>query len=266
MNSKKNIFCNNCGKLGHLFHQCKIPITSSGVICFRKVNNTYELLLVRRKDSLGFVDFIRGKYQLEDVNYIVNIFNLMTVQEKKWIEKHNFDYLWNYLWGTSIANQYRNEEKISREKFELLKNGYIVNSKVIDLSYILSICTNKYFEPEWGFPKGRRNFQENDINCALREFTEETGYSKNDITIINNILPIDEIFTGSNYKSYKHKYFLGYVNNSVLPAKKFQLNEISMIQWVDINSINIKFRDYNYEKKIIIKQIINLLNNYNIYY
>ena len=32
--------------------------------------------------------------------------------------------------------------------------------------------------PEWGFPKGRRNYQENDLTCGLREFEEETGYDK----------------------------------------------------------------------------------------
>ena len=47
MNSKKNTFCNNCGKLGHLFHQCKIPITSIGVIAIRKNNNNIEILLIR---------------------------------------------------------------------------------------------------------------------------------------------------------------------------------------------------------------------------
>jgi len=29
-------FCNNCGKNGHLYHCCKKPITSSGIIGFKK--------------------------------------------------------------------------------------------------------------------------------------------------------------------------------------------------------------------------------------
>ena len=62
-NIKKICFCNNCGKTGHLFHQCKIPITSIGIISMRKnsANNNIELLLICRKDSLAFVDFMRGK-------------------------------------------------------------------------------------------------------------------------------------------------------------------------------------------------------------
>ena len=32
-----------------------------------------------------------------------------------------------------------------------------------------------YESPEWGFPKGRRNMHESDLDCAKREFEEETG-------------------------------------------------------------------------------------------
>ena len=29
-------YCNNCGKCGHLFSNCIVPITSLGIIAFRK--------------------------------------------------------------------------------------------------------------------------------------------------------------------------------------------------------------------------------------
>ena len=65
----------------------------------------------------------------------------------------------------------------------------------------------KWVEQEWGFPKGRRNYKESNINCALREFEEETGYDKQSVSIIKNLLPFEETFVGSNLKSYKHIYF-----------------------------------------------------------
>lgn len=51
------------------------------------------------------------------------------------------------------------------------------------LQCLLDECAEKYphwswKEQEWGFPKGRRDNQENDFLCGLREFTEETGYFK----------------------------------------------------------------------------------------
>ena len=45
-------------------------------------------------------------------------------------------------------------------------------------------------EPEWGFPKGRRNFNETDLNCALREFNEETGINMKSIKLLEKLVPI----------------------------------------------------------------------------
>ena len=183
---KKQIFCNNCGKIGHLFHQCKLPITSIGVICFRIVNNNLELLLIRRKDSLSFLDFMRGKYNLENYDYIKKLFNRMTKNELALILNNDFDYLWKNLWGNNINNVYKNEEKLSKIKFNKLKNGYLICNNNINMKKLIEESNSIYDFPEWGFPKGRRNYQEKDLNCGIREFDEETGYKKkNLITSIN---------------------------------------------------------------------------------
>lgn len=265
--NKRNTFCNNCGKLGHLFHQCKIPITSIGVISIRKNSNTSntEVLLVCRKDTLSFVDFMRGKYNLDDKTFILNLFNKMTTRERQFILDNEFSILWNYLWGNNNVNQYKNEEKMSRIKFNELKSGYTFNNISYNMFDIINLCTEYYKEPEWGFPKGRRNYQERDLVCGLREFEEETGYDKSDITLINNILPLEEIFTGSNFKSYKHKYFLGYFNNLCEPRKEFQTFEISKILWVNLEEAHNYIRDYNIEKKNVLFDIINLLKTYKLY-
>ena len=55
----KNNICNNCGKQGHLFHQCKIPITSYGIILCRSSIYGILFLMIRRKDSFGYIDFLR---------------------------------------------------------------------------------------------------------------------------------------------------------------------------------------------------------------
>ena len=157
---KNNIFCNNCGKSGHLFHQCKLPITSIGIVAIRKVEKDVEILLIRRKNSLGFVDFMRGKYNINNFRYIVNLFNKMSKEEKNLILNKDFTYLWKYLWGSNINNQYKNEEKISHEKLNSLKKGIIIDNKLVNISIIIENTDEEYPEPEWGFPKGRRNYQE----------------------------------------------------------------------------------------------------------
>ena len=267
---KSNIFCNNCGKSGHLFHQCKLPITSIGIIALRKsaTGNGVETLLIRRKNSLGFVDFMRGKYNINNIDYIINLFNKMSSEEHQLILTQDFAYLWRYLWGTNINNQYRNEERVSQEKLTSLKNGVTykncINQPIIDISGIIAATKESYLEPEWGFPKGRRNYQERDIACAIREFEEETGYTKHDINIVYNLFPIEEIYTGSNYKSYKHKYYLALMNNSDDPKNPFQETEISQVKWVQLEDANGYIRGYNIEKRDVIERVIRITSNYSI--
>ena len=258
-------FCNNCGKSGHLFHQCKLPITSIGIILFRKNNDKIELLMICRKNSLGFVDFMRGKYNIYNKKYILTLINRMSNYERNLLKTLEFKDLWSYLWGDVVAQQYRSEEKSSYDKQTMLKNGITCNNVFYDLNSLINECNEYYIEPEWGFPKGRRNFQEKDIFCGIREFEEETGYTKDDISFIDNIIPFEEIYTGTNLKSYKHKYFLAYMNSTKEPENDFQKTEISAMEWIDINNCNKYIRDYSIEKINIINKIKYILNNYKIF-
>ena len=88
-----NQFCNNCGKTGHSYNQCSKPITSLGIIAFNKTINSLKYLLICRKDSLGYVEFMRGKYPLYNNEYIQNIINEMTIQEKANLLTKEFDEL-----------------------------------------------------------------------------------------------------------------------------------------------------------------------------
>ena len=275
MNIKKQVFCNNCGKLGHLFHNCRVPITSIGIIPLRivkkfnnelqRIENVIELLIIKRKDSLAFIDFMRGKYIMEDKNYILNLLNNMSINERNYLLTNDFDTIWSYLWNYNTNNLYRNEEKLSKIKFNKLKSGFTSILESYDLKDLIALCDKTYNEPEWGFPKGRRNYHEKDIVCGLREFEEETGYKKSDIEIFNNIVPFEEIFTGSNYKSYKHKYFVGIIRNNTIPIANFQIYEISEIKWVPIDDVYKYIRDYNYEKTNIINDLNKLLKTYRLY-
>lgn len=258
---KEYNFCNNCGKHGHLFHQCKNPITSIGIIVF---NNSDELkyLMIRRKDSLGYVDFMRGKYPLFNKRYLLNIINEMTITEKNNLLVKEFDQLWNELWGDHIGVQYRGEEKISREKFDSLKVGIKLQSSEYNLESLINECENSWNEPEWGFPKGRRNFQEKDLTCALREFEEETGCNKNSLKIIYNIMPIEELFTGSNYKSYKHKYFIAYMDYVDNNLKNYQKTEVSKIEWKTYKDCINYIRPYNLEKIDTLSRVNHILQSY----
>ena len=165
-------YCNNCGKLGHYYHHCKMPITSIGIIVFRiNPEGKKEFLMIRRKDTLGYIDFMRGKYSIYNKEYIMNMLKQMTQDEKEVLRTQDFAAAWKRVWGNeSISSQYKSEETISREKYLLLQNGIFNKGEFYTLQTLIDE-SNKYdiwTEAEWGFPKGRRNYQEKDFECALR--------------------------------------------------------------------------------------------------
>ena len=264
---KEYNFCNNCGKHGHIFHQCKNPITSVGLIVYNddEPDDTIKYLMIRRKDSLGYVDFMRGKYPLFNKRYLLNIIDEMTDTEKHNLLNKEFDDLWSDLWGDCIGSQYVSEEKTSREKFSSLKIGIKLATDDYNLESLIAQCVNHWTEPEWGFAKGRRNFQEKDLMCALREFEEETGCSKNSLKLIQNLLPLEEIFTGSNYKSYKHKYYVARMPNEHEPFTNFQTSEISKVEWLSYEDCLRIIRPYNLERIDIIKNVDRILKSYCLY-
>src|SRR6056300_568145 len=108
INSNQSTSCSNCGKIGHLFYQCKLPITSYGIILFRFTSEP-EFLMIRRKDSFGYIDFIRGKYSLSNIFQIQKCIDEMSVAEKNRIITKPFDTLWKELWGVHSTPLYRSE-------------------------------------------------------------------------------------------------------------------------------------------------------------
>jgi hypothetical protein len=87
----RNVYCVNCGEKGHVLKECNGPITSFGIIAFKtckeesdcindtnnklkeilkKINTDKEeypkikFLMIQRKDTMGYIDFIRGKYDI----------------------------------------------------------------------------------------------------------------------------------------------------------------------------------------------------------
>lgn len=262
-----SIICNNCFKTGHISSNCRLPITSYGIILFRyDKNNVREYLMIRRKDTYGYIDFLRGRYSLYNIEQLQLIIDEMSIEEKDRIKNENYYNLRNLLWCTNIdTNDYNQEELISQKKFENIKNGIVVNDKKINLNDIIEKSNTKWSECEWDFPKGRKNIQEKeekDIETALREFEEETGYSRTTIKIIENILPYEENYIGSDYKYYKTKYFISFMKDDINILDNYQKTEVSKISWKNFKDCISCLRYNNFEKKQLITNVNKLLDDY----
>jgi len=152
-------------------------------------------------------------------------------------------------------------ETILKRYYNYIKSNREMGYDPINLLQLINESKTGWEDPEWGFPKGRRNYQEKDLDCALREFEEETGYSRHEITLIENLIPLEEIFTGSNYKIYKHRYYLAKLNNSInIKMNTFQETEISKMDWFNQEQSLQQIRPYNIEKKKVVNTVSNLLD------
>ncbi len=294
--NNKDIYCGNCGKKGHIYKKCFMPITSLGIICVQfngmtindmlkrnyiKVNtnnikyrdeitNKLKFLLVRRKHSLGYIEFTRGNYNLSslsDIDYLRNLFSRMSKDEIEFIKNGDFDNIWYNLWIMKESTMSHVEEYLkSKHKFDSLYKGIeFKNGNIISLKDIINKITPLYDEPEWGFPKGRRNIRENDFNCACREFMEETDFKKHEFNLLE-LKPLHEIFTGTNQINYKHTYYIAQSFKNEIPTisdNNFQQKiEISDIKWFTYPEAMKKIRGYNAEKKKILTKVYQLLYTY----
>jgi 8-oxo-dGTP pyrophosphatase MutT (NUDIX family) len=132
----------------------------------------------------------------------------------------------------------------------------------VNLEAILSSTTSQYDSTEWGFPKGRRNINENDFGCALREFREETGIPNRYVYVVRNIKPFEEVFTGLNKIRYRHVYFIAtYIatNNEhdvgVDPSNTTQTREVRNVEWFDYEDAQGNIRPFNVERKELFKRV-----------
>jgi len=264
------IYCNNCGLKGHMYKDCKQPVLSCGNLIFRKDTEEPKILMIQRKDSLCYIEFIRGKYDIYNINYIQILINKCTLEEKDNLQKYNFDELWKKLWlinDEEIKFKIKNDYIKGKEKFEKLKEGYFYKKtkEKINIDYFIIKSNTKYLTSEWEFPKGRRNNKETNKDCAIREFKEETNYNKNDYELISNISPFHEEYLGENRIKYKHIYYIGYLKNyekklEIDTNNIHQFTEIKNIQWLTKEESLNKLRDYHYTRKKVIEQVYDFID------
>jgi len=293
MSFNKKKICNNCNKYGHEFKQCPEPITSWGIILIKIFNSNKKIthsnkininkikdiklkskndiknlsfyldnikfLLISRKHSLGYIEFIMGRYILSNIDHIIFLIQQMLPCEIEKIKKNlnNFDALWEDLWGKiPSSNKLNTEYILSKKLFNKCNNELLIDIK---LEYLLDNIKPLYSVPEYGFPKGRKNKNENEKECAIREFCEETGYNKNDIKLIENIEPIIENMTGTNGVEYRHIYYVAECitdKDPILNGSIHQKNEVGSINFCTFNDAKYLIRNYHIHKINIITNLI----------
>lgn len=293
-NYANNIYCLNCGKSNHIASICTDPINSYGLLCFYRTDDEVKLIMIRRRHTIQFTEFLRGRYDVKNFKYILELFCKMTSTElSKIFDTVNFDMLRKDL---GLANKhlriYKAEYETSELKFNyLLKLGILsriclcINNifgsnysikvddncsivdltidelqHIIDVKEIIGDRTIIYDSPEWGIPKGKRELRETDLQCSIREFCEETGLVPSDITIYKNVVPLEELYIGMNGQRYRHVYFLSEINDTIDPVKLdkllagYDIQETDIQQRLEISKIKLMYN----------KEAVDVLRSYHV--
>lgn len=230
---------------------------------FSIFKDNIKVLMIRRRFTLGFMEFIRGRYKLDNTICIITLFRQMIPEEIDLIINNNFNTLWNMLWNPAKPlnneNEKSNEYIVSEEKFNSLKK----KDNSINIYNIIDNIKTVWKEPEWGFPKGRRNTHENNIKCAIREFREETNLTTDDYVLFDNLEPMEEVFYGTNGVKYRHIYYLALITTNkdiiISDTNKHQLQEIGNIGLFNYdNALNL-IRPYHNDRHNIISTVFMFL-------
>lgn len=189
-----------------------MPIPSYGIILFtiaknERGENEIYYLLAQRRDTIEYVDTMRPRCPVSQLRQWAS---LMSQDERLKLQLYidDFDILWQDLMMRA-PKEHDRKYTDARERFNRVK-GDILEAIVSTQSHVV--------EPPWGFPKGRRNRDEDVVDCALREFEEETCFRRDQIRAYVSSHVFSEAFKGSDTKEYSTQYFL-YETFSKLPVK-----------------------------------------------
>lgn len=204
---------------------------------------------------MSYSEFIRGKYDSDDKEKICMILREMTKEEQKKILNWDFDKLWLDIFSYNFMKNISKDYLRLAEKYNTLKNSGV-------LEELINKTEPELLEPEWGFPKGRRNVNEGKLECAKREFSEETNYTNKDYTMVPDLHPVQEQYTDFNGITYRHIYYICTINDNKKEAlldehNRFQQIEVGNIGWYSLSEAIPLFK--NIEKKTLLIKVHRLI-------
>lgn len=208
---------------------------SFGIVCYRKrPDGIAEYLLVQRKDSLNYMSFLKGNFETASMER-------MTRSELLALANLSYAELWQKLWRNHLRSPQPSAQNIHR--FNQMKESGMLQS-CIDRA-----MPHAFEDCEWGLPKGRPNKNESGMECALREFREETGYD----TALLRVQPyqaVVETYVGTDGVQYVHHYYIAEMVQCSSPPTPPSKSEVSRVGWFSLSDALSFIRPYERERKL----------------
>jgi 8-oxo-dGTP pyrophosphatase MutT (NUDIX family) len=227
----------------------------------KAANNNVEILLIKKRYTYAFFELVMAHYKKGDLKYIKYMFDNMSYSEKIDIMSMQFSRLWSRIHHSdperfyNIVDVYKNnnfsnstiEQRYSEaEQYKL----YIEKKNKFEKSFLKDggkklrtlIHQSSDAKVIWEMPKGGKNGNESNIDCAIREFYEETSVKSNKYRILHDVPPLIDSFVDNDI-IYKTVYYIAMLrnNDNFAPSINYrnfsQVTEVEEIKWVSLAEI-----------------------------
>jgi 8-oxo-dGTP pyrophosphatase MutT (NUDIX family) len=243
---------------------------SAGIACCRWIidKRTHvrkpQILLVQKRYTYQFIEFVLGRYNNNDNSRLHYLFSHMTPTEKMDILTFNFDLLWSKLWfgsdspgGVVVDESFVGKSNLYNRlwattstntlylrykfKFETLMHTPTPQCRESMIRIRNLIYNSKNAAQLWEIPKGRCKMGESELSCALREFIEETSLGIDQIQLRLDIPAVKEIFRDDGVE-YNNTYYIAQVLSTMTyPDIRFrsgvQTFEVDNVRWMSRDDI-----------------------------
>jgi ADP-ribose pyrophosphatase YjhB (NUDIX family) len=272
--------------------------TSYGIALCRynkEKNNAIEILLIKKRYSYYYLTFVMGYYKKGDLKYLKYLFDNMSYSEKIDILSMQYSQMWYRIWLNNPEKYYNiidvykdtNFSKYPLEgKFsasEIYKNYICLKNRfeknfLKDDGHLLQSLIQKSTDAEvlWEIPKGSKNhvhgnsyevLPETNIDCAMREFFEETSIKNDKYKVLYDVEPIIESFIDNDI-IYKMVYYIAEIRKDTPPFtphidyRNFdQVTEVEQIKWTSLPEINFFCLSKTLHNRLI-KLYTNIIKSY----
>ena len=215
-----------------------------GIILCTKINHVLHFALVKRRSSYGLVHILRG-------NLDPKAFAELSIHEKtQLMHICRMDFGWQDIFEEmclSIA------EPLHTDRFYRYLDTFIQNRKTI--MGMLQKTPTLFPYGVWGFPKGKRERNETGLECALRELSEETDISPQDIEVCNVKLPVE------NYNGWLYQYYVCIMRDGCVEDRIKDEGEISDLVWCSFEEALRLIPEVMEQKKGQLRYVYNLMNS-----
>jgi 8-oxo-dGTP pyrophosphatase MutT (NUDIX family) len=220
---------------------------SFGLACCRySTINELEFLLIHKRVSFCFIEFVNGRYRRGDRARLYFLLAGMTNEEKIDVWSLDFTRMWFRIWLVDADNKGTDREHYERYRsrrtyFKECHLSGDKNGTALKEALKSTKCSNTI----WELPKGRPNStMELPLNCAIREFKEETGFGPENYTLIPAEPTLCTVIHADNVK-YVSNYYVAMAHSDAQISAPIHLDYSSdtlhqIAEVIDIRWISLK--------------------------